>query len=99
MEAAARIGVLIERAAVEPRQPVGVGRKMGRNPIENNPEPGGVGAIDETGEAVWRAMSARRREQADWLVAPRLIEGMFGDWQQFEMGEAEVDSVGDELIG
>ena len=99
VEAAARVGVLVERTAVEPREPVRVGREMGGNPIEDDSEPGGMGAIDEAGETVRRAVAARRREQADRLIAPRLVERMLGDRQQLEMGEAEVGGVGDELVG
>ena len=99
MEAAARIGMLVERPAVEMREAVLVGRKMRRHPVEDDAEAGLVRAVDEAGEAGRIAVAPRRREQADRLVAPGGVERMLGDRQQFEMGEAHVDGIGNELVG
>ena len=47
VEAAARVGVFVERGAVEPGEAVGVGREMRRHPVEDDAEARGVGAVDE----------------------------------------------------
>src|SRR5690349_5665380 len=46
VEAAARVVMLIERGAVEMRQPVLVGRKMRRYPVEDDAEPQLMRAVD-----------------------------------------------------
>ena len=70
MEALARIGVLVERGAVEMDQAVRVGREMRRHPVEDDAEPGAVGAVDEAGEARRIAEARGRREEAGRLIAP-----------------------------
>ncbi len=58
-----------------------------------------MGAIDEALEALGVAETRGRREQADRLVAPGGVERMFGNRQQFEMGEAAIPRIGDEAVG
>ncbi len=65
MEAAPRIGVLVEVGAVEQGEAVDVGREMRRHPIEHHAEAGLMGAVDEAGEAGRIAEPTRRREQPD----------------------------------
>ena len=50
MKALARIGVLVERAAVETREPVRIGRKMPWYPVEDHAQTGAMAAIDEARE-------------------------------------------------
>ena len=99
MEAAARIGIFIERPAIEMGEAVLVGREMRRHPVEDNAETGLMGAIDEAGEAGRIAMARRRREESDRLIAPGRVERMLGDRQEFEMGEAEIGGIGDQPVG
>ena len=96
MEAAARVGMLVERRAVEMGEAMRIDREMRGHPVENDAEARRMGAIDEAGEAGRIAEAAGRREQADRLIAPGGVERMLGDRQQFEMGEAEVDGIGDQ---
>ena len=90
MEALARVGVLVERGAVEMRQPCCIGREMRRDPVEDDAEARGVRAIDEAGERRRVAEAAGRREQADRLIAPGFVERMLADRQKLDMGVAHV---------
>ena len=45
--ALARIGVLVERGAVEAREPVGVAREVGGHPVEDHADAGVVAGVDE----------------------------------------------------
>src|SRR5208283_3490080 len=74
--ASARIGVLIERTAVEMRQTLRVGGEMCGHPVEDHAEPRRVRAIDKAREGFGLAEASRRREQPDRLIAPRLVERM-----------------------
>ena len=81
------------------RQAMRVGREMRGNPVEDHAEARRVGAIDEARKPRRIAEAARRREQADRLVAPGGVERMLADRQQFEMREAEIDGIGDQRVG
>ncbi len=50
MEALARVGVLVERGAVEAREAVRVDREVRGHPVEDHAEPGAVAAVDEARE-------------------------------------------------
>ena len=91
--------MLVKRGAVEPAQAVGVGREMRRHPVEDDADADLVGAVDEAGKAFRLAEAGGRRIEAGRLVAPGRIVGMFGDRQEFDMGEAHVDAVGDQPRG
>ena len=68
MEAHARVGVLVERRAVEMRQAMRVDREMRGDPVEDDAEARRVGAIDEAREARRRRRSggsARTGRSAD----------------------------------
>ena len=99
VQALPRVGVLVERGAVEPPEPVRVGREMARHPIEQQPEPGAVAGIDKGAEIVGRAKPRGRREQRDRLVSPGAVERVFGDRHHLDMGEPEIGDIGDELLG
>ena len=43
-----------------------------------------------------RAVAGGRREQAERLIAPGAAEGMLGDRHQLDMGEAQLDHIGNE---
>lgn len=75
MEALARVGMLIERGAVELGETVGVGRKMRRHEVDDNADAFLMAGIHEGGEILRLAEAARGREQPQGLVAPRAGEG------------------------
>ena len=55
--------------------------------------------VDETRKPRRIAEARGRRVEAGRLVAPARIEGMLGDRQQLDMGEAHVVGIGDQLLG
>ena len=99
VEAAARIGVLVESRAVEAAEAVRIDGKVRRHPVEDDADAGGVRAVDEAGEAGRIAEAGGRREQAGRLVAPGRVERVLGDRQELDMGEAEIRDIGDQLVG
>src|SRR5207247_2010800 len=68
MLALTRIRVLVQRGAVEPREPVRVLRKMTRHPVEDDADAGLMAAIDEQLEVLGRTEARRRREEPEYLV-------------------------------
>ena len=58
VEAPARVWMLVERRAIEPREAMLVGWKVSGHPIEDDAKPGAVRHIDETLEACRIAMAA-----------------------------------------
>src|SRR6204780_495337 len=62
LEALARVGMFVERGAVEMRQPLLVGRKMRRDPVEDDGEARGVRSIDEARKGGRIAEGPRRRK-------------------------------------
>ena len=65
-----RIGVLVERGAVEMREPVRIVGKMARHPIEDDAKAGAWQASTSAAKSAGRAESAGRREQPGRLIAP-----------------------------
>ena len=59
-----RIGVLVERRAVEAREAVRVLREMPGHPVEDHADARPVARVDEDLEVLRRAEAARRREEA-----------------------------------
>ena len=98
VEAFARIGVLVERRAVERAQAVRVGGEVPGNPVEDDADPRGVRGVDERAEIVRRAEAAGRREPARRLIAPAQVERVLRDRQQLDVREAELGDVRDQLL-
>ena len=99
VRAAARVGVLVERRAVEPRERELVAREVRRDPVEDHADPAVVQPVDELPQVVGRAVSRRRREVAGHLVAPRAAERVRHHRQQLDVGEAHVGRVRRQLVG
>ena len=99
MLALARVGVLVERRAVEVGQPVRVLREVRRHPIDDHADARLVAAVDEVHEIVGRAEARGGREVADHLVAPRSGERMLHDGQQFDVRVAHLLHVLHQLDG
>ena len=81
--------MLVKRLAVELRKAMNVGRKMGRNPIEDHAKARRMRFIDEARETGGIAEAPGRREKPDRLIAPGGIERMFGYGKQLDMGETQ----------
>ena len=97
--AAARVGVLVERRAVEAGEREVVAREVRGHPVEDHAEPVLVQAVDEGLEVVGRAVARRGREVAGHLVAPGAAERVRHHRQQLDVREAHVERVGGELVG
>src|SRR5262249_38706398 len=99
VETLARIGMLIERGAVEMDETVLVDRKMRRYPVEDDADAGAMRAVDETRETVGIAEARGRRIKSGCLITPGRIVGMLGNRQELDVGEAGVDHIGDQARG
>ena len=55
--------------------------------------------VDEIAEVVRSAVAAGGREIARGLIAPGQVEGVLGDRQQFDVGEAHVLHIGCQPMG
>ena len=94
-----RIGMLEERGAVEPGEPVGVLGEVARHPVEDDADVVLMARVDERLEVRGRPEAARRREEARDLVAPRRRVGMLHDRQELDVRVAHVLDVRDEPVG
>jgi hypothetical protein len=83
--ALARIGVLIERRAIEEIEAVRVLGEMRGHPIDNHSDARLVAAIHQVFEIVRRAEARRGREVADHLIAPRARKRMLHDGQKLDV--------------
>ena len=99
VKAFARIGVLVERGAVESPQAVRVGGEVAGHPVENEAELRGVAGLDEVAELAEGAVAAGRRVETDGLIAPGAVEGILGDRHHLDVGEAHVAHVGHQVLG
>ena len=99
VRAAARVGVLVERGAVEAGEREVVAREVRRDPVEDHADAVLVQAVDELAQVVGRAEARRRGEVARHLVAPGARERVRHHRQQLDVGEAHVLGVGAQLVG
>ena len=97
--AALRVGVLVERRAVEHRQRPLVGGEVAGHPVEDHADPGLVQPVDEQPEAVGVAEARVRREVRRHVVAPRAAERVLHHRHQLDVGEAELGEVRRQLVG
>ena len=97
--AAARIGVLVERRAVEQPQAVAVAGEMGRHPVEDHADAVLVQHVDEIHEVLRRAVAAGGGVVAHRLVAPTGRQRMLADRQQFDVRVADLLAVLGQLMG
>ena len=91
--------MLVQVGAVEIAEPVRIGRKVARHPVQHQADAAGMAAVDEARERRRVAVAAGRGEQPDRLVAPRAVERILRDRQQLEMGEAHLGDVGHQPLG
>ena len=97
--ALARVGMFVERGAVELRQSMFVLGEMPRHPVEDHRQPRLMTGVDEVLEVFRRTKAAGRSKEPEHLIAPRSRERMLHHRQQFEVGEAEALGVADQPIG
>ena len=75
------------------------GREVCRRPVEDDAEPGLMGAVDKADEAGGIAESPGRRQEPDRLIAPGGIQQMLDDGEQLEMDDAEPGSIRNQRLG
>ena len=93
-----RVGVLVERGAVEAGQRPLVGREVPGHPVQEHADAALVERVDEPAEAVGVAEAGVRREVRRHVVAPRAAERVLHDRHQLDVAEAEVGDVGHQLV-
>ena len=99
MLAAARVGVLVQRRAVEAAQRPLVLGEVGGDPVHDHADPGAVQGVDEVAQLVGGAEARGGRVVAGDLVAPGPAEGVLGHGHELDVGEAHVGDIGGELLG
>ncbi len=99
MGAAPRVGVLVQRRAVELRERELVAREVRRHPVEEDADAGGVHRVDEGAKLVRRAERRDGRVEARHLIPPGARERVMHDRQQLDVRVAEVLHVRHELLG
>ena len=97
--AATRVGVLVQRGAVETGEGPLVLREVRRHPVQEHPDAGGVQPVHQVAEVVRVAEPGRRRVVAGDLVAPRAAERVLHHRQELHVGEAHLQHVRGELLG
>ena len=94
-----RIFVFVEVRSVEEGKAMAIFREVSRHPIHDHADAVCMALIYKVHEILWGAEAGGAGVVADDLVAPGPVEGMFGDRENFDVGEAEIFDVGDELGG
>ena len=97
--AALRVGMLVQRRAVELRQRPAVPREVRGHPVQDHPDAGPVQAVDQVAELVRRAEPGGWRVVGGHLVAPGAAERVLGNRQELHVGEAQLGDVAGELAG
>ncbi len=97
--AALRVGVLVQRRAVEPGQRPRVAGEVRGHPVEQHADAGLMQPVDEQPELIRRAEPGRRRVIRRHLIAPGAAERVLGDRQDLDVREAELGDVVRELVG
>ena len=90
------VGVGVQLGAVEPVEAGTVLGEMGRHPVEEHAQAGGVALIDEEHEVLGCAEAAGGREETEHLVAPGAVKGVLGDGHHLDVGVAHLLDIGDE---
>ena len=86
MLALARVGVLIQRTAVEVCQTVGIAREVRRHPVQNDADAVTVHVIDKVHEVLRQTVARGRRIVAGDLITPGGIQRMLRNADQLDMG-------------
>ena len=97
--AALRVGVLVERRAVEADEGPRVGGEVARHPVEDHADPGLVETVDEPLQPVGVTEAGVGREVGRDVIAPRAAERVLHHRHELHVREAQVAEVGDEGVG
>ena len=97
--AAPRVGVLVQRGAVEPAQRPLVLGEVRRHPVQDDADAGLVQPVDQVPQVVRRAEAGVRGVVRGHLVAPGRGERVAGQRQELDVGEPGLGELGDQLVG
>ena len=95
----ARVGVLVERRAVEQRQRKVVPREVRRHPVKNHADARRVQRINQYRKIVRRSVPARRRVKPRDLITPRRIVGVLGHRHKLDVRKTHLPHVADQFVG
>ncbi len=90
--------MFVEVRAVEHAQAVAIAWEMCRYPIKYHADAVLVAMVDQVHEVLRRAVTARGGIVTDGLISPTEGVGVLADRQQFEVGEAHLETVVDKLV-
>ncbi len=99
LEATPRVGVFVQRCAVKGGQTVGVGRKVGRHPVQQHPNAMLVQGVHQVHQVLRRTVTRRGREVTGDLVAPGAIKRVFCHRHQLDMGEVQRLAMRSQALG
>ena len=99
MLAPPRVGMLVQRRAVEAGHRPLVPGEVGGHPVDDDADAGLVQPVHQVAELVRRAEPGRRCVVRRHLVAPGPAERVLGDRQELDVREPELGDVGGELVG
>ena len=99
VEALFRVLVFIERRAIKARHAEGISREMRRHPIQQQAKAMVMAGVNEQAKLRRVAKAPAGGKKAQGLVAPRAIERMLADGQQFDVREAQPGHVSGQAVG
>jgi hypothetical protein len=94
-----RVGVLVQRGAVETGQRPLVGREVTGDPVQDHADACLVQPVDQEPEVVGVPEARGGSEEAGDVVAPGATEGVLHHRQQLDVGEAGLGHVRDQAVG
>ena len=97
--AAARIRVLVDGVAGKAAERPFIAREVGRHPVHEDSDAGGMQGIDKRAELVRAAPPRGRGVVPGDLVAPGTAEGMLGHREELDVGKAVLGDVVHQLAG
>ncbi len=89
--------MLVEMRTVKTGQAVSIPRKMGRYPIEDDADTILVAVIDKKLKIIGGAKPGGGGKISGHLIAPRPVQGVFGDRQQLNVGIPHFLDIGDKF--
>ncbi len=97
--APAGIFVFVQGGTVEPGEGVFVLGKMAGYPVQQHPDAMAMALVHQIAQVVGAAVPAGGGVVTGGLVTPGLIQRVFSDRQQLNVGKPQLQYVGDQLVG
>jgi len=97
--ALARVFVFVEAGAVEAAQAPFVLGEMPRHPVHDDAEAGLVADVDQIAQVLGCAEAGGRGVGVADLVTPGLVQGMFGQGHELDVGKTQIAHIRNEFVG